>query len=302
MPRMCEGATLPRMCKDVGLLALRPRRGPTQARLSHSVTGHQQEPVPPQETGRVRCYSRDGAPRLKPRETLSKAGEKPALTAAMKLALRTLSLLLLLSGTLTQDEFNLGDALGDPDPTPAQPREQPKAPETDKTGGELDLFDALGPDVPPTKKPKKPSSGDSGGFDGFDLEDALKPDPKTDKPPVKPPKSGGGGGSFDDSDLFDVSGGDYKPDGGRSGGRASDPGHDPHGPADQPQAEAGSGQIAGIVSAIGVALMGAVSSYVAYQKKKLCFKLQGGADPESGKGHQGTHSEPQALSNLLQTN
>lgn len=41
-------------------------------------------------------------------------------------------------------------------------------------------------------------------------------------------------------------------------------------------AEAGSGQIAGIVSAIGVALLGAASSYFAYQKKKLCFKLQGG--------------------------
>ncbi|KAM4560576.1 CD99 molecule [Odontesthes bonariensis] len=208
----------------------------------------------------------------------------------MKPALRIVSLLLLVSGTLTQDGFDLGDALLDLDPTPA-PKEQPKAPEKDKSGGELDLLDAFGAVDPPAEKPKKPSSGDSGGFDGFDLEDALKPDPQTDKPPVKPPKSGGGGRSFDDSDLFDV-----------SGGRASDPGLDPDGPVDQPQAEAGSGQIAGIVSAIGVALMGAVSSYVAYQKKKLCFKLQGGADPESGKGHQGTHSEPQALSNLLQTN
>uniref|UniRef100_A0A3Q4MRG9 CD99 molecule n=1 Tax=Neolamprologus brichardi TaxID=32507 RepID=A0A3Q4MRG9_NEOBR len=64
----------------------------------------------------------------------------------------------------------------------------------------------------------------------------------------------------------------------------------------------GSGPIAGIISAVGVALVGAASSYFAYQKKKLCFKLQGGADPESGKGHQGTRSEPQVLSNLLQTN
>lgn len=37
-----------------------------------------------------------------------------------------------------------------------------------------------------------------------------------------------------------------------------------------------SGKIAGIASAIGVALLGAASSYFAYQKKKLCFKLQGG--------------------------
>lgn len=41
-------------------------------------------------------------------------------------------------------------------------------------------------------------------------------------------------------------------------------------------AEAGSGPIAGIISAIGVALVGAASGYFAYQKKKLCFKLQGG--------------------------
>lgn len=40
--------------------------------------------------------------------------------------------------------------------------------------------------------------------------------------------------------------------------------------------EAGSGQIAAIVSGIGVALLGAASSYFAYQKKKLCFKVQGG--------------------------
>lgn len=38
----------------------------------------------------------------------------------------------------------------------------------------------------------------------------------------------------------------------------------------------GAGPIAGIVSAIGVALFGAASSYFAYQKKKLCFKMQGG--------------------------
>ncbi|MEQ2249361.1 hypothetical protein ILYODFUR_028370 [Ilyodon furcidens] len=58
-----------------------------------------------------------------------------------------------------------------------------------------------------------------------------------------------------------------------------------------------SGPIAGIISAVGVALVGAASSYFAYQKKKLCFKIQGGADPESGKSHQGGRSDNQA-SNL----
>ncbi|KAM6893073.1 CD99 molecule isoform 1-T1 [Lycodopsis pacificus] len=211
----------------------------------------------------------------------------------MELCLRIALLLLLVTGTLTEEE-----------PTPAKPKEQPKVPVKSDSDGGLDLWDALGSEEPPAPTPKKPSSGDSGGF-GLDLEDALGPgneDPysKPDKPAVKPPNSGGGGGSFDLSDLEDVSGGDYKPDGGRpGGGGASDSGYD-QGGADQPQ-EAGPGKIAGIASAIGVALLGAVTSYVAYQKKKLCFKLQGGADPESGKGHHGTRSDPQVFSNLLRT-
>ncbi|XP_037552790.1 glycogenin-1 [Nematolebias whitei] len=61
-----------------------------------------------------------------------------------------------------------------------------------------------------------------------------------------------------------------------------------------PWKTARSGPVAGIISAIGVALVGAASSYFAYQKKKLCFKIQGGQDPESGKVQQGSHSDPQA--------
>lgn len=76
-----------------------------------------------------------------------------------------------------------------------------------------------------------------------------------------------------------------------------DPGYDTNSGGDQPQ-EAGSGPMAGILSAVGVALVGAASSYFAYQKKKLCFKLQGGQDPESGNRHQ-TQSDPQVMSNLL---
>lgn len=188
----------------------------------------------------------------------------------MKFFLRISLLLLLVTGTLTQDAFDLGDALDDLVPPTEKPKEQPKAPEKPKSDDGLDLGDAIGPDEPATVKPNKPSSGDAGG-----------------------------GGSFGDSDLLDIGGGDYKPDPGRpNAGGGADPDQDSHGGADQPQ-EAGSGKIAGIVSAIGVALLGAASSYFAYQKKKLCFKIQGGADPE--KGHQGTHSDPQVFSNLLKT-
>ncbi|XP_040031237.2 CD99 molecule isoform X2 [Gasterosteus aculeatus] len=143
--------------------------------------------------------------------------------------LRVAVLLLLVTGTLTDDGFNLFDALDDPVSTP-KPKEQPKAPEKPKSDGGLDLLDAFGPD--PTVKPKKPSSRDSGGA-GLDLEDALGPDPqpKPDKPAVKPPSSGGGG-TFGDSDLLDVSGGDYKPEGG--GGGAGDSGYN-QGGADEPK-------------------------------------------------------------------
>ncbi|XP_037552774.1 CD99 molecule, partial [Nematolebias whitei] len=123
----------------------------------------------------------------------------------MKFCLRILSLLLLVGGTLTQDGFDLADALDDVATTP--PKLKPKTTEKPKSDGGLDLADALKPG----------------------------PTPKMDNPPKVPPKSGGGGGSFDDSDLFDVGAGDYKPDGGRSGGRAVDPGNDPQGGPDQPQ-------------------------------------------------------------------
>ncbi|XP_010777036.1 CD99 molecule isoform X2 [Notothenia coriiceps] len=224
----------------------------------------------------------------------------------MRLCLRIVSLLFVVTGTLTQDGFDLYDALDNDEvrPTPAKPKEEPKAPEDPKSDGGLDLSDAFGPAEPkPTLKPtpKKPSSGDAGGGDGFDLGDALGPDPnpKPDKPVVNPPPSGGGGGNFDINDLAEAGGGGYKPDEGPGGGGGSDQGYESNDGAEEPQA--GSGKIAGIASAIGVALLGAASSYFAYQKKKLCFKIQGGVDPESGKHHSGNQSDPQVFSNLLRT-
>ncbi|XP_055763939.1 CD99 antigen-like isoform X2 [Salvelinus fontinalis] len=208
-------------------------------------------------------------------------------------------LVTLVIGTKTQD-FDLYDGLDLDDPTTTIP-ELPKQPATDPSpGGGFDLFDALGPEEPekPAGIPPK-----EGGTDPKPV-DPKKPaeDPVPGKPAVVPPKDGGtGGGSFGDNDLFDLSDNDnYKPDPGKGGGggaRAADPApSDPNGGggADQPQGEeAGSGQIAGIVSGIGVALLGAASSYFAYQKKKLCFKVQGGEDPESGKNAHGAQSDPQ---------
>ncbi|XP_042180011.1 CD99 molecule isoform X8 [Oncorhynchus tshawytscha] len=200
----------------------------------------------------------------------------------MKSCLWIALLVTLVIGTKTQD-FDLSDAFDFDDPITTIPK-QPKEPAKD-----------------PSPEPEKPAGipPKEGGTD-------PKPvDPK----PVDPKKPAEGGGSFGDNDLFDLSDNDnYKPDPGKGGGaRAADPApSDPNGgggaPADQPQGEeAGSGQIAGIVSGIGVALLGAASSYFAYQKKKLCFKVQGGEDPESGKNAHGAQSDPQVMSNLLRS-
>ncbi|XP_065110959.2 CD99 molecule isoform X8 [Paramisgurnus dabryanus] len=162
---------------------------------------------------------------------------------------------------------------------------------------DLDLFDALDDEKPPTKPPLKPVPPKNTNTEGFDLLDAFDNDTEPKKPVVKPPQdSGTGGRDLDDKDLFDLNNGDYKPDGGQSGGRGSGPGYE-GGASDQPQE--GGGALAAIISSVGVALLGAASSYFAYQKKKLCFKVQGGQDPESGKNPHGGASDNHALSNLL---
>ncbi|CAL1598136.1 unnamed protein product [Knipowitschia caucasica] len=185
----------------------------------------------------------------------------------MKLFFRIAGVLLLLTGTIA--DFDLSDALDDDNPKATEP---PAPPKTNDDFG-LDLSDALGGDDPVPPKP----------------------------PVVNKPSGGGSGGTIKDSDLFDIGG--YEPEGGKydgNGGGAGDSGYNSNSGGDQPVQEAGSGQIAGIVSAVGVALLGAASSYFAYQKKKLCFKIQGGQDPESGNRHV-TQSEPQVMSNLIQS-
>uniref|UniRef100_A0A2I3T327 CD99 molecule (Xg blood group) n=1 Tax=Pan troglodytes TaxID=9598 RepID=A0A2I3T327_PANTR len=133
--------------------------------------------------------------------------------------------------------------------------------------GGFDLSDAL-PDnenKKPTAIPKKPSAGDD-----FDLGDAVVDGENDDPRPPNPPKPmpnpnpnhPSSSGSFSDADLADgISGGEGK--GGSDGGGS----HRKEGEeADAP------GVIPGIVGAVVVAVAGAISSFIAYQKKKLCFK------------------------------
>ncbi|XP_005592936.4 CD99 antigen isoform X1 [Macaca fascicularis] len=159
----------------------------------------------------------------------------------------------------------------------------------------FDLSDAL-PDKEgkkPTATPKKPSAGDD-----FDLGDAVVDGGSDDPPPPNPPKpkpnpnpnQAGSSGSFSDADLVDgVSGGEGK--GGSDGGGS----HRKEGEeADAP------GVIPGIVGAVVVAVAGAISSFIAYQKKKLCFKEnaeQGEVDMES---HRNANAEPAVQRTLLE--
>ncbi|XP_029459532.1 CD99 antigen-like isoform X2 [Rhinatrema bivittatum] len=150
-------------------------------------------------------------------------------------------------------------------------------------GQDFDLSDAFDdPKTTTTKRPiptKKPNAGDD-----FHLEDAFGgDDPKN---PVAP-KPNPGGGHFGDDDLGIAAGG--QPNNPSSGGNFGDDdlhhaaGGKPHQPggSDGQGGNTDDGQkntIAGIVGSIGVMLVGAVGSFIAYRKKKFCFKE--GADDE----------------------
>nr|XP_046184263.1 CD99 antigen-like protein 2 isoform X1 [Oncorhynchus gorbuscha] len=210
-------------------------------------------------------------------------------------------------------DFDLSDALDDGDVTKAPAAATPK-PKPVPSGADLDLSDVFGegdkitttkapskvpPKVPATKAPLKPKPKPDDTQADFDFGPSLRPGllPRATKGPRNPPRphpagdefdlsdaldpkndiggkdknKGQAGGSFSDDDLFDVGKDNtYNPDkgkGGRNGGpsTADDNNYD---------TMAETGTIAGIVSAVGVALVGAVTSYISYQKKKFCFSIQ----------------------------
>ncbi|XP_010140478.1 PREDICTED: CD99 antigen-like [Buceros rhinoceros silvestris] len=149
-----------------------------------------------------------------------------------------------------------------------------------------------------TKKPvpsQKPSPSDS---DDFNLEDAFQPDdPKPgppanprdpDKPRQNPPTNPKESGNFDDTDLFDsslpIGGGDSDGSNDRKGASPND--------GEQSEDPASQGAIAGIVSAVFATVIGAVSSFIAYQKKKLCFKQSADEENVNMESHRGAQSEP----------
>ncbi|NXK09283.1 C99L2 protein, partial [Herpetotheres cachinnans] len=97
----------------------------------------------------------------------------------------------------------------------------------------------------------------------FDLADAF--DDKNDgkdagRPDVRP------GEAFSDDDLASIVDGGYSPD--KKKGKHIPLSLCPTGRV------AETGTIAGIASALAMALIGAVSSYISYQQKKFCFSIQ----------------------------
>ncbi|XP_076738586.1 CD99 antigen-like protein 2 isoform X2 [Maylandia zebra] len=186
-------------------------------------------------------------------------------------ALCVLLPLLLPLQVLPQD-FKLEDALGDADNKPLTPA--------------------------PTKKQTAPSGGAGGDFK---LEDffndvtttTTKVPPKVfprvpaaTKAPAKPkPKPG----MLSDDDLFNLSRDEtYKPD-------------DSNGKSKENTAEVGT--IAGFASVVAMALVGAVSSYISYQKKKLCFSIQQSLNTDMLKAENPeavVATEPQVQQTLLE--
>ncbi|XP_074463437.1 CD99 antigen isoform X6 [Larus michahellis] len=150
---------------------------------------------------------------------------------------------------------------------------------------DFSLEDALETTEKPLPSRKPPPSD----FDDFSLEHALHPDdPKpgppanprdTDNPKQGPPANPRDSGNFDDSDLSD--GSLPKGGGGGSGSNVSE------------------GAIAGIISAVFATVVGAVSSFIAYQKKKLCFK-QSDEENVNMDSHRGAQSEPPVQRTLLE--
>ncbi|CAM9219269.1 unnamed protein product [Rangifer tarandus platyrhynchus] len=170
------------------------------------------------------------------------------------------------------------------------------------TQDDFDLSFALDDDKKPTSPPKV-----APGNDYFDLTDALggggnddrvSPDSPKPKPQPNPKQPGTSGETLliPGSGRAPGEGIDCPPPGflafrGGSEGKESacnegDLGESP-------------GVIPGIVGAVVVALGGAISSFIAYQKKKLCFKENAEEGEVNMENHR-TNAEPAVQQTLLE--
>ncbi|XP_015206934.2 CD99 antigen-like protein 2 isoform X1 [Lepisosteus oculatus] len=203
--------------------------------------------------------------------------------------------------------------------TKAPPKPKPKQDLNRKGYGDPIVRPGLRPGPhTATKQPRtpRPPSKGKAASDDLNLADALdenndiggKDQNKNGDKGVIPGSRGddgptGGdkkGGTFTDEDLEDISKGggyspDKKPDRGRGSASSDDTNYD---------STAETGTIAGIASALAMALIGAVSSYISYQQKKFCFSIQEGLNAEYVKGdtlEAVVAQEPQVQQTLLQS-
>ncbi|XP_010713808.1 CD99 antigen-like protein 2 [Meleagris gallopavo] len=176
-------------------------------------------------------------------------------------------------------------------PTP----KRPSKPAGGTGGRDFDLADYFDSPVEPTSKPARPTARpfprpgkpDNGFWDvvrttttkrpkttqaprkqnpgknplDLDLADALgdRDDARDGRQPAVRPEEG-----FSDSDLEGIVDDGYSPDKKKGSG----------GNTDSQDNRVETGTIAGIASALAMALVGAVSSYISYQQKKFCFSIQ----------------------------
>ncbi|XP_065585808.1 CD99 antigen-like protein 2 [Cyrtonyx montezumae] len=217
-------------------------------------------------------------------------------------------------------EFSLEDALGPILPTP----KRPSKPAGGTGGRELDLADFFDSPVEPTRPARptarpfpRPGKPDNGFWDIVRTTTTKRP--KTTQAPRRhnPGKNpsdldladalgdgddvrGGGqaglrpGEGFSDSDLESIVNGGYSPDKKKGTG----------GNTDSQDNRVETGTIAGIASALAMALVGAVSSYISYQQKKFCFSIEQGLNAEYVKGENMeavVSEEPQVKYSVLET-
>ncbi|XP_017565447.1 CD99 antigen-like protein 2 isoform X4 [Pygocentrus nattereri] len=215
-----------------------------------------------------------------------------------------LALLSLLAVKGLGQDLDLSDAFDDLSPSPT-PKPKPKEPAGGAgTGGDLELSDVLD-DEPTPKPPVQPKvpvkPKPKPDFEDLELIDALDPSNDIGGKGKDPSK---GRGTFTDEDLLDVGNSEgYKPDpskGGRGAAGSGDLDSTDNGDYDT---MAETGTIAGIVSAVAMALVGAVSSYISYQKKKFCFSIQQSLNADMVKADNPeavVAQEPQVQQTLLQ--
>ncbi|XP_051507040.1 CD99 antigen-like protein 2 isoform X5 [Myxocyprinus asiaticus] len=175
------------------------------------------------------------------------------------------------------------------------------APKVEPVGGAgTTVKPTIKPPVQPTvNNPVKPKPRQTDP-EGFNLADAL--DPNNDIR-GKDKDSGKSDGEFTDNELSDVGNDNtYKPDKGK-GGQATGGSELDNADDNNYDTMAETGTIAGIVSAVAMALVGAVTSYISYQKKKFCFSIQQSLNADMVKADAPdavVAQEPQVQQTLLQ--